>query len=124
MKTKIETKNAPGAIGPYSQATQVGNTIYVSGQIPKDPATGEMKTEIAAAAEQSLKNVKAILEQAGFSMSDVTKTSVFLANINDFAKVNEVYAKYFEAPYPARSCFAVGALPAGALLEIECIAAK
>lgn len=124
MKKKIETAKAPGAIGPYSQATQVGNTVFVSGQLPVDPASGELVTEIKAAATQSLSNMKAILEEAGYTMDDVTKTTVLLANIADFAAVNEVYSQFFAAPYPARSCFAVKDLPKGALVEIECIAAK
>ncbi|MBQ5781741.1 MAG: RidA family protein [Spirochaetaceae bacterium] len=124
MKKKIETAKAPGAIGPYSQATQVGNTVFVSGQLPVDPASGELVTEIKAAATQSLSNMKAILEEAGYTMDDVTKTTVLLANIVDFAAVNEVYSQFFAAPYPARSCFAVKDLPKGALVEIECIAAK
>lgn len=124
MKKKIETAKAPGAIGPYSQATQVGNTVFVSGQLPVDPASGELVTEIKAAATQSLSNMKAILEEAGYTMDDVTKTTVLLANIADFAAVNEVYSRFFAAPYPARSCFAVKDLPKGALVEIECIAAK
>lgn len=124
MKKKIETAKAPGAIGPYSQATQVGNTVFVSGQLPVDPASGELVTEIKAAATQSLSNMKAILEEAGYTMDDVTKTTVLLANIGDFAAVNEVYSQFFASPYPARSCFAVKDLPKGALVEIECIAAK
>lgn len=124
MKKEIATKNAPGAVGPYSQAVVVGNTIYVSGQIPLNPETGELVNEIGAAAHQVFKNMQAILNESGYTMADVAKTVVFLANINDFAKVNEIYAQYFEKPYPARSCVAVKELPKGALLEMECIAGK
>ncbi|MDO4936063.1 MAG: RidA family protein [Phascolarctobacterium sp.] len=124
MKKQIVTKNAPGAVGPYSQAIVVGNTLYVSGQIPLNPATGELVKEIGAAAQQVLENLQAILTEAGYSMADVVKTVVYLADIDDFTKVNEIYAKYFREPYPARSCVAVKDLPKGALLEIECIAAK
>ena len=111
-------------MGPYSQAIVVGNTLYVSGQIPLNPATGELVKEIGAAAQQVLENLQAILTEAGYSMADVVKTVVYLADIDNFAKVNEIYAKYFREPYPARSCVAVKDLPKGALLEIECIAAK
>lgn len=124
MKKQIVTKNAPGAVGPYSQAIVVGNTLYVSGQIPLNPATGELVTEIGAAAQQVLENLQAILAAADYSMDDVVKTVVYLADIDNFVKVNEIYAKYFKGPYPARSCVAVKDLPKGALLEIECIAAK
>ncbi|MCQ2361698.1 MAG: RidA family protein [Acidaminococcaceae bacterium] len=124
MKKQIVTKNAPGAVGPYSQAIVVGNTLYVSGQIPLNPATGELVTEIGAAAQQVLENLQAILAAADYSMDDVVKTVVYLADIDNFVKVNEIYAKYFREPYPARSCVAVKDLPKGALLEIECIAVK
>ena len=124
MKKQIVTKNAPGAVGPYSQAIVVGNTLYVSGQIPLNPATGELVKEIGAAVQQVLENLQAILTEAGYSMADVVKTVVYLADIDNFTKVNEIYAKYFREPYPARSCVAVKDLPKGALLEIECIAAK
>lgn len=124
MKKQIVTKNAPGAVGPYSQAIVVGNTLYVSGQIPLNPDTGELVTEIGAAAQQVLENLQAILAAADYSMDDVVKTVVYLADIDNFVKVNEIYAKYFREPYPARSCVAVKDLPKGALLEIECIAVK
>lgn len=119
----IDTKNAPGAIGPYSQGFQVGNLVITSGQLPVDPATGTMPEDIAAQAEWSCKNVAAILEAAGTSMDKVVKTTCFLANMSDFAAFNEVYAKYFTSK-PARSCVAVKELPKGALCEIEAIAEK
>ena len=118
----ISTTNAPAAIGPYSQALRTGNMMFVSGQIPVDPATGKMADTIEEQAKQSLTNLKNILEAEGLSLSNVIKTTVYLADLNDFAKVNEVYAGFFEAPYPARSCVQVAAIPKGAGVEIECIA--
>ena len=118
----ISTTNAPAAIGPYSQALRTGNMMFVSGQIPVDPATGKMADTIEEQAKQSLTNLKNILEAEGLSLANVIKTTVFLADLNDFAKVNEVYASFFEAPYPARSCVQVAAIPKGAGVEIECIA--
>ena len=121
----ISTKNAPAAIGPYSQAIEANGTVFVSGQLPIDPATGEFaEGGIKALARQSLTNIKNILAEAGLTMNNVCKVTVFLADINDFAAVNEVYAEFFEAPYPARSAFAVAALPKGAAIEIEAIAAR
>jgi len=121
----INTPNAPAAIGPYSQAIQAGNTIYVSGQLPIDPATGAFAgDEIKAQTRQSLTNMKNILIEAGTDMSAVVKTTVLLANIADFAAMNEVYAEFFTAPYPARAAFQVAALPKAALVEIECVAVK
>ena len=117
----IDTKNAPGAIGPYSQGFKVGGFVYTSGQIPVDPATGNAPEGIAAQAEQSCKNVAAILEAAGSGMEKVFKTTCFLADMGDFAAFNEVYAKYFTSK-PARSCVAVKSLPKGLLCEIEAIA--
>ena len=119
----LETKNAPGAIGPYSQGFEVNGFVYTSGQIPVDPATGEVPAGIAAQAEQSCKNVGAILEAAGAGFDKVFKTTCFLADMGDFAAFNEVYAKYFTSK-PARSCVAVKELPKGVLCEIEAIAAK
>ena len=119
---KIETTNAPAAIGPYSQGFVVGNIAFFSGQIPVDPATGEMPEGIEAQAEQSCKNVMALLEAAGLTAENVVKTTCFLADITDFATFNAVYAKYFTSR-PARSCVAVKDLPKGALCEIEAIAA-
>lgn len=124
MKTQIATAKAPGAIGPYSQAIDCGPFIYASGQIPLNPATGEMAEGITEQTRQSLANVKAILEASGLTMANVVKTTVFLADMNDFAAMNAVYAEAFEAPYPARSAVAVKQLPKNALVEIEVIAAK
>ena len=122
-KKVISTPNAPAAIGPYSQAWMVGDMLFASGQIPVDPATGIVPEGIAAQAEQSCKNVGAILEAAGSGFDKVVKTTCFLANIADFAAFNEVYARYFFSK-PARSCVAAKALPKGVLCEIEAIAAK
>ncbi len=119
---QISTSNAPAAIGPYSQALRTGNMMFVSGQIPVDPATGLMADTIEAQAAQSLTNLKNILAAEGLSMKNVIKTTVFLADLSDFAKVNAVYETFFEAPYPARSCVQVAAIPKGAGVEIECIA--
>ncbi|MBQ9526351.1 MAG: RidA family protein [Fretibacterium sp.] len=117
----ISTDKAPGAIGPYSQAFKVNGMVYTSGQIPVDPASGAAPEGIAAQAEQSCKNVGAILEAAGSGFSKVFKTTCFLADMGDFAAFNEVYAKYFTSK-PARSCVAVKTLPKGVLCEIEAIA--
>ena len=117
----IDTKNAPGAIGPYSQGFITNGLVFTSGQIPENPAHGEVPEGITAQTEQSCKNVAAILEAAGSGMDKVVKTTCFLADIADFAAFNEVYAKYFTSK-PARSCFAVRDLPKGVLCEIECIA--
>lgn len=119
----LETKNAPGAIGPYSQGYEVNGFVFTSGQIPVDPASGEIPAGIAAQAEQSCKNVGAILEAAGAGFDKVFKTTCFLADMGDFAAFNEVYAKYFLSK-PARSCVAVKDLPKGVLCEIEAIAVK
>lgn len=125
MNTPIHTPNAPAAIGPYSQAVQAGNLLFVSGQIPVDPATGAFAGEdIVTQTRQSLTNVKNILEAAGYTTADVVKTTVLLAEIADFAAMNAVYAEFFTAPCPARACFAVKDLPKGALVEIEAIACK
>ncbi|MBP5717172.1 MAG: RidA family protein [Bacteroidales bacterium] len=121
----IATTQAPSAIGPYSQAIQVGNFVYASGQIPIDPATGTIVDgDIKAQTRQSLNNVKAILAEAGLSMRNVVKTTVFMADMNDFADINSVYAEFFAEPYPARSAVAVKALPKGAQVEIEVVAVK
>jgi 2-iminobutanoate/2-iminopropanoate deaminase len=125
MKKVISTTKAPAAIGPYSQAIQVGNLVYTSGQIPIDPTTGNfVEGGIKEQTRQSLTNVKAILEEAGLSMADVVKTTVFMADMNDFADMNSVYAEFFAEPYPARSAVAVKTLPKGALVEIEVVAAE
>ena len=119
----ISTTNAPAAIGPYSQAIKVGELVFVSGQLPIDPATGAFaEGGIKELTRQSLTNMKAILEEAGTSMANVVKTTVFLADMNDFAAMNEVYAEFFAAPFPARSAVAIKTLPKGARVEIECIA--
>ena len=122
-KTVISTTNAPGAIGPYSQGWVVGDMVFASGQIPVNPATGEIPEGIAAQTEQSCKNVAALMEAAGVTMDNVVKTTCFLAEIADFAAFNEVYAKYFTSK-PARSCVAVKDLPKGVLCEVEAIAVK
>ena len=119
----ISTKKAPAAIGPYSQAIRVGNLVYTSGQIPIDPATSAfVEGGIKEQTRQSLTNVKAILEEAGTSLANVVKTTVFIADMADFADMNSVYAEFFTEPYPARSAVAVKTLPKGALVEIEVIA--
>ena len=119
----ISTKKAPAAIGPYSQAIHVGNFVYTSGQIPIDPATGTfIEGGIKEQTRQSLTNVRAILEEAGLSMGNVVKTTVFLADMADFADMNAVYAEFFAESYPARSAVAVKSLPKGALVEIEVVA--
>ena len=123
MLKKVSTDKAPGAIGPYSQGYEVNGVVYTSGQIPVNPATGEIPEGIAAQADQSCKNVGAILEAAGSGYDKVFKTTCFLADMADFAAFNEVYAKYFTSK-PARSCVAVKDLPKGVLCEIEAIAVK
>ena len=126
MKTRIHTDKAPPAIGPYSQAVLAGDFLYVSGQLPLDPVSGAMAGDTAAEqAEQSIRNLSAILEAAGMTLDDVVKTTVLLADIADFAAVNEVYAKHFTgAVLPARAAFAVRDLPKGAKVEIELVAYK
>ena len=118
----ISTTNAPAAIGPYSQGLKVGNLVFVSGQIPVNPATGSMVEDVEGQAKQSLTNLQNILKEAGLSLSNVVKTTVFLSDLNDFATVNAVYESFFTAPYPARSCVQVAGIPKGAKVEIECIA--
>lgn len=119
----VATTHAPGAIGPYSQAVKTTGLVFVSGQLPIDPETGEMPADIKAQTRQSLTNAEAILEAAGTGMDKVLKTTVFLADINDFAAMNEVYGTFFiEGAYPARSAVQVAAIPKGALVEIEMIA--
>ena len=125
MNQPIYTPNAPAAIGPYSQAVKAGSMVFVSGQIPIDPATGAFAGEdIVTQTRQSLTNVKNILAAAGYTLNDVVKTTVLLADIADFAAMNAVYAEYFTENKPARAAFAVKDLPRGALVEIEAIAAK
>ena len=118
----IQTKKAPAAVGPYVQAIGTEEFVFTSGQIPLNPETGDLVTEISDAARQSLSNIKAVLEEAGSSMDKVIKCTVYLADINDFAAVNEVYKEFFNDHKPARSALQVGALPLGAPLEIEAIA--
>lgn len=122
MKEEIKTTNAPGAIGPYSQAVKAGNMIFVSGQLPIDPATGTMPATIKEQTRQSIANIRAILTEAGASLDNVVKTTVLLADMADFGAMNEVYAEEFKAIFPARCAFAVKELPKQALVEIEVIA--
>lgn len=124
MKNVISSNKAPAAVGPYSAGIATASTVYLSGQLPIDPETGVMPEGIEAQTEQSLKNVKALLEETGLSFDNVVKTTVLLSDITDFSAMNAVYEKTFKAPFPARSAFAVKALPKGALVEIECIAIK
>lgn len=122
-KNVVSSAFAPAAIGPYSPGMKVGDLVFLSGQLGIDPLTGKMPEGVAAQAEQSLKNVEALLTEAGATFENVVKTTVYLADIADFAAVNEVYASKFAEPYPARSAFQVAALPAGGLVEIEVVAA-
>ena len=125
MKKQISTTNAPAAIGPYSQAIEANGMVFVSGQLPVDPATGEFaEGGIKELTRQSLTNMKNILAEAGLTMANVVKTTVFLADLADFVAMNEVYASFFEGVAPARSAVAVKTLPKNALVEIECIAVK
>lgn len=122
MKKVISTEKAPAAIGPYSQAIQVNDTVFTSGVIPVNPATGEIPAGVEAQAEQALTNLSELLKAAGTSTANVIKTTVFIKEMNDFGKINEIYAKYFETPFPSRSCVEVARLPKDVLLEIEAIA--
>ena len=124
MKKQIITENAPKAIGPYSQGICIGNTVYVSGQIPVDPKTGIMADTIEEQAHQVFKNLAGILAEEGLTFQNVVKTAVFLDDLSNFAAVNAIYESYFSTPYPARSCVQVAASPKGAKVEIECIAVK
>lgn len=125
MKEAIHSANAPAAVGPYSHGVAVGNLIFFSGQIPLDPATGELAgTDIGTQVEQALENVETLLRDAGLTTDNVVKATVFLTDMADFGVVNAAYAKRFREPYPARSAFAVAALPKGALVEIEVIAVR
>lgn len=124
MKKKIESIKAPDAIGPYSQAIETDNLVFVSGQIPVDKQTGNMPSGIKEQTKQSLTNIKYILEEAGLSMDNIVKTTVLLQHMSDFADMNEVYASFFGGVCPARAAFEVAALPKGALVEIEAIATK
>lgn len=122
MKTTISTNNAPGAIGPYSQAVKMGDFLFVSGQLPINPKTNEMPKSVAEQTKQSLENVKAILEAAGSDLKHVVKTTVFLKDMNTFTQMNEVYQSYFTENYPARSAVEISRLPKDALVETEVIA--
>ena len=124
MKTEISTTNAPGAVGPYSQAIKNGDTLYVSGQLPINPETGKMcEGSIQDCARQALQNLQAVVEAAGATMDQVVKTTVFMADLADFADANGVYAEFFSTPYPSRSAFEVAKLPLNGRIEIEAIVA-
>jgi len=123
-KKILFTADAPAAIGPYSQAVQIGDFLFTSGQIGIIPAVGELAEGVEAQTEQAMRNLGAILKENGMNYANILKTTVFVADLNDFAKVNAIYASFFSADYPARSCVQVAALPKNALVEIECIAAK
>lgn len=124
MKRVISTTSAPAAVGPYSQAIEVNGTLYVSGQIPLDPATGECAVGIEAQTTRALDNVKAILTEAGYALTDVVKTTVLLDDIGDFAAMNAIYSTYFVEDKPARACYEVARLPLGVMVEIEVVAVK
>lgn len=125
MKRIISTPNAPAAVGPYSQAVEVNNTLYISGQLPINPATAKIEaTDIAGQTDQVFKNITAILQTAGYSLDDVVKNRVYLSDISNFAAMNEVYKLHFQTDFPARAAFAVKDLPMGALVEIETVAVK
>ena len=124
MNKTITAANAPAAVGPYCHAKLAGNTLYTSGQLGLVPATGELPAGVEAQARQALDNLSAVLAAAGMSCADVVKTTVFLADINDFAAINAIYAGYFTGEAPARSCVQVAALPKGALFEVEAVAVK
>ena len=124
MKTIIASPKAPKAVGPYSQAVKCGDTLYISGQLPIDAASGKMDEGIEAQTRQSLTNLRHILEEAGYTLGDVVKTTVLLQNIGDFAAMNAVYARFFTERMPARVCYQVAALPMGALVEIDAVAVK
>ena len=124
MNKTISAPNAPAAVGPYCHAKLAGNTLYTSGQLGLIPATGELPQGVEAQAAQALENLKAVLSAAGMGLEDVVKTTVFLADIRDFAAINTIYANYFTGEAPARSCVQAAALPKGALFEIEAVAVK
>ncbi len=125
MKKVILTKNAPAAIGPYSQAVEINGLLYISGQLGIDPSSGNlMDGGVEAQAEQSMKNIRAILEEAKMGFDNIVKTTIFLTSMSDFAKVNAIYEKYFTANFPARSTIQVAGLPKGGLVEIEVVASK
>jgi len=124
MKRIITSANAPKAIGPYSQAVEANGVLYISGQLPINPSTGVMPTDIEAQTEQCLSNVKVILEEAGYTFSDVVKSVVLLADMGDFQRMNSIYANYYVIDQPARVCYQVAQLPLGAKIEIETTAVK
>lgn len=125
QKKVIFTEKAPKPVGPYSQAIQVGNFLFISGQIPIDPETGNVvEKDIIVQTRQVFKNIEAILKEAGLTFADVVKTTVLLANMDDFARVNQIYAEFFSEPFPARAAYQVARLPLNVLVEIECIAYK
>lgn len=125
MKMQIATDKAPAALGPYSQAIMAGDTLYASGQVPIDPATGDLAGDtIEVQAKQVFENLRQVLAAAGMDFANVVKTTVFLTDLANFATVNEIYAGYFVEPYPARSCVQIAALPKGSLLEVELVAVK
>ena len=122
--THVSTPNAPAALGPYSQAVDTGSTVYCSGQLGLDPATGNLADGVPAQTHQALKNLQAVLNEAGLSLDNVVKTTVFVQDLADFGTVNEIYGTYFHGGFPARSCVQIAALPKNALVEIECIAVR
>ena len=122
--THVSTPNAPAALGPYSQAVDTGSTVYCSGQLGLDPATGNLAAGVQAQTHQALKNLQAVLNEAGLSLDNVVKTTVFVQDLADFGTVNEIYGTYFHGGFPARSCVQIAALPKNALVEIECIAVR
>lgn len=122
MKTVVSTEKAPAALGPYSQANIVGNLVFTSGMVPINPVDGSIPSDVKEQAEQSLNNIKAVLEAAGSSMDKVFKTTVFIKNMDDFGKINEVYATFFNGDFPSRSCVEVARLPKDVLVEMEAIA--
>ncbi|HAZ91169.1 MAG TPA: reactive intermediate/imine deaminase [Eubacterium sp.] len=124
MVNVIKTDKAPGAIGPYSQAIDLGNMVFTSGVIPVVPSTGVIPEGVEAQANQAFENLMNLVEASGAKTSDIIKTTVFIKNMDDFAKINAIYANYFKEPYPARSCVEVARLPKDVLLEVECIAVK
>ncbi|MCX7696136.1 MAG: RidA family protein [Bacteroidales bacterium] len=122
-KEVIYAENAPKPVGPYSQAVKAGNFLFISGQIPIDPKTGKVvEKDIVVQTHQVLKNIEAILQEAGLTFKDIVKTTVLLSNMEDFSRVNQIYAEYFSEPFPARAAYQVARLPLDVLIEIECIA--
>ena len=122
--THVSTPNAPAALGPYSQAVDTGSTVYCSGQLGLDPPTGNLADGVQAQTHQALKNLQVVLNEAGLSLDNVVKTTVFVQDLADFGTVNEIYGTYFHGGFPARSCVQIAALPKNALVEIECIAVR